>query len=323
MPIKIPDQLPARETLLDEGIMVMAESAAARQDIRPMRVGLLNLMPNKVQTETQLARLLAATALQVELTLVRATTHQSKTTPAAHLDAFYKTWEEVQGEKFDAFIVTGAPIGNIPYEDITYWSELKTIFDWTTSNCHSSLFVCWGAMAALYHFHGVGKTRLNEKAFGVFPHNNCRPGSPFLVGFADSIQVPVSRWTTLKRDVVEQVDQLRVLIDSAETGPCLIHEAFANRLFMMNHFEYDATSLKDEYLRDRAKNAETPLPKNYFPFDDPDSTPPNRWRAHAHLLFGNWLNYTYQTTPFDVTKIGEGRGGGSSNSPLAERLAAE
>lgn len=307
MPIKIPDQLPARDTLISEGIMVMDEAAAMRQDIRPMRIGLLNLMPNKIQTEAQIARLIAATALQVELTLVRAATHESKNTSYEHLAAFYRTWEEVESEKFDGFVVTGAPVGMVPYEDITYWDELKKIFDWTTTNVHSSLFVCWGAMAALYHFHGIRKAQLPEKAFGVFPHVNCRPGSPYLVGFSDSIQVPVSRWTTLPRDAIEAVPELRMLLDSQETGPCLIHEPFANRLYMINHLEYDATSLRDEYLRDRAKEPTIPLPRNYFPFDDPENIPPNRWRAHAHLLFGNWINQTYQSTSFDLDRIGEDR----------------
>ncbi|RFB04290.1 homoserine O-succinyltransferase [Parvularcula marina] len=307
MPIKIPDQLPARDTLINEGIMVMAEAEAVRQDIRPMKIGLLNLMPNKIQTETQIARLIAATALQVELTLVRAASHESKTTSAEHLAAFYRTWEEVEAEKFDAFVVTGAPVGMVPYEEITYWDELKRIFDWTTSNVHSSLFVCWGAMAALYHFHGLSKVRLAEKAFGVFPHSNCRPGSPFLVGFSDSIQVPVSRWTTMQRHDVEDVPSLRMLLDSPETGPCLIHEPHGGRLYMINHLEYDATTLRDEYLRDRRENPDTPLPKNYFPFDDPGLMPPNRWRAHAHLFIGNWINQTYQTTPFELERIGEGR----------------
>ena len=308
MPIKIPDQLPARDTLISEGIMVMDEAAAMRQDIRPMHVGLLNLMPNKIQTETQIARLVASTALQVELTLVRAATHESKNTPSDHLSAFYRTWDEVQPEKFDAFIITGAPVGMVPYEEITYWNELKQILDWTATNVHSSLYVCWGAMAALYHFHGLNKVKLPEKAFGVFPHTNCRQGSPYLIGFSDSIQVPVSRWTTLLRDDIEAVPDLRILLDGPETGPCLIHEPFGNRLYMINHLEYDATTLRDEYLRDRAQDPDIPLPRNYFPFDDPNQSPPNRWRAHAHLLFGNWLNETYQSTPFDLKRIGEGRG---------------
>lgn len=285
----------------------MDEQDAVRQDIRPMRVGLLNLMPNKIQTEIQIARLIAATALQVELTLVRASTHVSKTTPSGHLSAFYRTWADVESEKFDAFVVTGAPVGIIPYEDITYWEELKRIYNWTAQHVHSTLFVCWGAMAALYYFHGIAKTKLADKAFGVFPHTNCRPGSPLLIGFSDSIQVPVSRWTTLPRAEIEEQAALQILLDSAETGPCLIEERKNGRLYMINHFEYDATTLRDEYLRDRTGNADTPLPRNYFPFDDPGLMPPNRWRAHAHLLFANWINQVYQSTPFDHQRIGEGR----------------
>lgn len=308
MPIKVPDQLPARATLQSEGINVMDEAMATRQDIRPLRVGLLNLMPNKIQTETQLARLIAATPLQVELTLVRAATHESKTTSQEHLRDFYRTWDEVQSDKFDCFVITGAPIGMIPYEEITYWDELKRIFDWTTTHAHSTLFVCWGAMAALYYFHGIEKARLPQKCSGIFPHTNCRPGSPNLVGFSDSIQIPVSRWTNIPREEVEKTAGLKMLLDSPEAGPCLIQEEHGHRLYMINHLEYDATTLRDEYFRDRAKDPATPIPQNYFPFDDPNMIPPNRWRAHGHLFFANWINETYQTTPFDLQAIGEGRG---------------
>lgn len=305
MPIKIPDTLPATQTLIDEGVMVMAETEAARQDIRPLRVGLLNLMPNKIETETQIARLIGATPLQVELTLVRAATHEAKTTSHDHLTAFYRTWSDVERQKFDGFIVTGAPVGMIPYEDITYWEELRRIFDWTATHVHSPMFVCWGAMAALYHFHRIQKHRLTEKAFGVYPHTKRNPRSCYLTGFSDSIQVPVSRWTSLDRDEVA-ASGLEVLLDQPVTGPCLIHEAAYRRLYMINHLEYDTESLAREFRRDRETNPMAPPPRNYFPEEDPGRRPANRWKAHAHLLFGNWLNATYQTTPFDIQDIGAG-----------------
>lgn len=304
MPIKIPDTLPAFQTLVKEGVRVMTETMAIRQDIRPLQIGLLNLMPNKIKTEVQMARLVGATPLQVELSLVRVGGHRPKNTSEDHLLAFYDTWEEVRHRKFDGFIITGAPVETLDYEDVTYWDEMQRIFDWTATNVHSTLNVCWGAMAAIYHFHGVPKHTLAEKAFGVYRHHNRKPSSVYLNGFSDDFQIPVSRWTEIRMDDLRKVPQLDILMDSDETGVCLVQEAAGNRLYIFNHVEYDSTSLADEYFRDVAAGVPIKLPKNYFPHDDPTLPPLNRWRSHAHLLFGNWINEIYQTTPYDPQQIG-------------------
>jgi homoserine O-succinyltransferase/O-acetyltransferase len=304
MPIRIPDTLPAAETLTREGVAVMRETDAVRQDIRPLQIGLLNLMPNKIRTETQLARLIGATPLQVDLTLVRIGGHQPKHTSQEHLISFYQTWDEIRHRKFDGFIVTGAPVEQMEFEDVTYWNELTQIFDWTRTNVHSPLYICWGAMAAAYHFHGVPKYGLGAKAFGVYRHRNLNAASPYLAGFSDDFQVPVSRWTEVRRDDVQARPDLRVLIDSDTVGPCLLTHAASRSLFMFNHVEYDSFSLKEEYERDLADGKTIALPHNYFPGDDPSAAPLNRWRSHAHLLFGNWINQTYQTTPFTLDTIG-------------------
>ncbi|MGK0277073.1 MAG: homoserine O-succinyltransferase [Ilumatobacter sp.] len=298
MPIKIPDTLPARALLEQEGVMVMTESTAVRQDIRPLRIGLLNLMPDKIATETQIARLIASTPLQVELTLVRVGTHASKNTSEDHLISFYRTWHEVRDQYFDGFIITGAPIETLPFDDVTYWSELTEILDWTTTNVHSTFSICWGAMAALWHFHDVPKHILQDKACGVYRHRNLQPTSPYLMGFSDDFSVSVSRWTEVRRADIEEVPGLEILMDSDETGVCLISEMEGSRLYMFNHIEYDSTTLAKEYFRDIAGGAQIPVPRNYFPDDDPNLTPVNRWRSHAFLLFSNWINQVYQSTPF-------------------------
>lgn len=305
MPIKIPDQLPAFQTLLSEGVSVMTDSVAIRQDIRPLQIGLLNLMPNKIKTEIQIARLVGASPLQVELTLVRIGGHKSKNTSEEHLLSFYKTWDEVKDRKFDGFIITGAPVEMLDYEDVTYWDELTQIFEWTTTNVHSTLNICWGAMAAVYHFHNVPKYTLSEKAFGVYQHRNLNPTSPYLLGFSDDFAVPVSRWTEVLRKDIDPGSGLEVLMTSADTGLCLIAEKKGNRLYMFNHVEYDSTSLADEYFRDQSAGVPIKMPANYFPHNDETQIPLNRWRSHAHLLFGNWINQVYQTTPFVLEKIGE------------------
>jgi len=305
MPIRIPDGLPARDVLVREGVRVMDESVAIRQDVRPLQIGLLNLMPNKIATETQIARLVGSTPLQVELTLVRIGSHLAKNTSEAHLINFYHTWDDVRHRTFDGFIITGAPIETLPFQDVTYWRELEEIFDWTTTHVHSSFFVCWGAMAAAWHFHRVPKHRLTEKASGVYRHRNLNPASPYLAGFSDDFHISVSRWTEVRRE--DLVDDLEVLIDSAETGLCLLHEAHANRLYIFNHIEYDSNTLADEYFRDVKVGAPTKIPHNYFPHDDPANKPLNRWRSHAFLLFGNWINQVYQTTPYALADIGKGR----------------
>ncbi len=304
MPIRIPDTLPARATLEAEGVMVMDETAATRQDIRPLRIGLLNLMPNKIRTETQIARLLGATPLQVEMTLVRIGSHTSRNTSQEHLLSFYRTWEDVKDETFDGFIITGAPIETLDFADVTYWSELQAIMDWTKTNVHSSFFICWGAMAAINHFHDVPKYTLNEKAFGVYRHRNLNPASPYLNGFSDDFAIPVSRWTEVRSADVRNHDGLEILMESDVTGPCLIAEETGRRLYIFNHIEYDSTSLAEEYFRDREAGTPIDVPANYFPSDRPDMPPQNRWRSHAHLLFGNWINQMYQTVPFDPADIG-------------------
>jgi homoserine O-succinyltransferase len=279
--------------------MVMSESTAVRQDIRPLRIGLLNLMPDKIATETQLARLIASTPLQVELTLVRVGTHASKNTSEDHLITFYRTWDEVRDQHFDGFIITGAPIETLPFDEVTYWPELTEILDWTTTNVHSTFSICWGAMAALWHFHDVPKHILDNKAFGVYRHRNLQPASPYLAGFSDDFLVSVSRWTEVRRADIEQVPSLELLMESDETGVCLLSEAAGRRLYMFNHIEYDSTTLAKEYFRDVEAGARIEVPHDYFPNDDPNRPPVNRWRSHAFLLFGNWINQVYQSTTFD------------------------
>jgi len=305
MPIKIPDTLPARDILMAEGVSVLAETDAARQDIRPLRIGLLNLMPNKIRTETQLARLLGASVLQIELTLIRIGSHKAKTTPENHLISYYQTWDEVKDQKFDGFLVTGAPIETLPFEDVLYWNELTQIFDWTRTNVHSNLFICWGAMAAATHFYNVPKYELGEKAFGVFRHRNLDPASPYLTGFSDDFQIPVSRHTEVRREDIAQCSALKLLVDSDFTGPCLVSEPAARNLYMFNHIEYDSNSLKEEYDRDRVDGKNPRPPHGYYPGDDTSAAPLNRWRANAHLLFSNWINQIYQSVPFDPADIGK------------------
>ncbi|WP_064696471.1 homoserine O-acetyltransferase MetA [Rhizobium aegyptiacum] len=304
MPIKIPDTLPAFETLVQEGVRVLTETMAIRQDIRPLQIGLLNLMPNKIKTEVQMARLVGASPLQVELSLIRIGGHKPKNTSEDHLLAFYQTWEEVKQRKFDGFIITGAPIELLPYEDVTYWQEMQEIFNWTETNVHSTMNVCWGAMAAIYHFHGVPKYELKEKAFGVYRHRNLKPSSIYLNGFSDNFEVPVSRWTEVRREDIDKSENLEILMESSEMGVCLVHEKRGRRLYMFNHVEYDSTSLSEEYFRDVDAGVPIKMPHNYFPHNDPTLAPQNRWRSHAHLLFGNWINEIYQTTPYDLEEIG-------------------
>ncbi len=310
MPIKIPDNLPARATLEAEGVMVLREADAVRQDIRPMRIGLLNLMPNKVKTETQLARLLGSSPLQVELTLVKITNHVARNTPSDHIISFYRDWEDVRSEKFDGFIVTGAPVETMPFEEVTYWEELRRIFDWTQTNVHGCFNICWGAQAAVHHFHGMQKHLLREKMFGVYRHRNLAPTSPYLSGFSDDFSIPVSRWSEVRRDEIPRNSGLDVLMDSDEAGLCLLNDPVHRSLHMFNHIEYDSHSLSDEYFRDVAAGHRIATPHDYFPDDNPAHQPLNRWRSHAHLLFGNWINQLYQTTPFEIDEIGRQSGGG-------------
>jgi homoserine O-succinyltransferase/O-acetyltransferase len=308
MPIKIPDTLPAFQTLKDEGVIVMSETAASRQDIRPLKIGLLNLMPNKIKTEIQMARLLGASPLQVELSLVRIGGHKAKNTSEDHLLSFYNTWDEVKEQKFDGFIITGAPIETLEFQEVDYWGEMEQILDWTQSHVHSTMNVCWGAMAAIWHFNHVPKYTLDKKAFGVYRHRNLNRASPYLNGFSDDFQIPVSRWTEVRRADIETAPGLEILMESDVTGVCIVHEKKGNRLYVFNHVEYDSNSLADEYFRDVKAGVPIALPHNYFPDDNPENKPLNRWRSHAHLLFGNWINTIYQTTPYDMNAIGHNPG---------------
>ena len=302
MPIRIPDHLPARKTLEAEGVVVMDSTRAARQDIRPLKIGLLNLMPNKERTETQFSRLIGATPLQVDLTLVRITDHQSRHTSEDYLKTFYKTWEEVRREKFDGFIITGAPIAHIPFEEVRYWAEMVEIMKWTQTHVHRSMFICWGAQAALYYFHGARRYRMPEKAFGVFRHKIVNPRSPWLRGFSDSPMIPVSRLNDIDRQSLGA--DLEILIDNAEIGVCFLDDPKHRAVHMLNHLEYDNRSLADEYERDLKAGLAPRLPRNLFPDGDTSAEPENRWRSHGHLLFQNWINEIYQTTSFDIEAIG-------------------
>lgn len=304
MPIKIPSNLPAFEVLSQEGVMVMGEGRAAHQDIRPLQIGLLNLMPKKIQTETQFARLIGATPLQIELTLIRMSEHATKNTAAAHMEAFYQPFSEVKNRKFDGLIITGAPIEHLAFDEVTYWQELREILDWTQSNVHSTFGVCWGGMAMINHFHGVQKHLLDAKLFGCFRHNNLLPTSPYLRGFSDDCVIPVSRWTEMKQAEIDAATGLTTLLGSPETGPCLVEDPDHRALYIFNHFEYDTDTLKQEYDRDIANDTPINVPLNYYPQDDPSKPPLNRWRSHAHLLYGNWLNEIYQTTHYDMDRIG-------------------
>jgi homoserine O-succinyltransferase/O-acetyltransferase len=305
MPIRIPDELPARRILEKEGVGIMTKATADRQDIRPLRIGLLNLMPNKIKTETQFARLIGASPLQVELTLVRITNHTPKNTSQEHMLAFYETWEDIKHQRFDGFIITGAPIEQMPFEEVTYWKEMAAILDWTQTNVHSTMHICWAAQAAMYHFHGVEKYPLPNKAFGIYQHRNLNPSSIYLRGFADDFAMPVSRWTEVRSADIPKNRNLEILMESDEMGLCLINDPDHRSLYMFNHIEYDTRSLAEEYERDVAASKDIALPANYYPDNNPAKPPQNRWRAHAHLLFGNWINEVYQTTPFDLENIGK------------------
>lgn len=307
MPIKIPDLLPARQTLEAEGVMVMGEGDAVRQDIRPLRIALLNLMPDKIATEVQIARLLGATPLQVELTLVRITDHVSRNTPQDHMAAFYRPWEDVRNDRFDGLVITGAPVEHLAFGEISYWDELTRVLDWTQSHVHRTFTICWAALAAIYHFHGVQKHVLSEKAFGLYRHRTLEPASPFLRGFPDTFRVPVSRWAEARAEDLPKDNKLVVLAQSPDAGLCLVDDPAHRALHMFNHLEYDTATLANEYFRDAAKNPRTRLPAHYFPANDPSEPPENRWRGHAHLLFSNWINEMYQTTPFDIAHIGAQR----------------
>ncbi len=306
MPIKIPSDLPAFNVLTREGVMVMSDKQAARQDIRPLRIGLLNLMPKKIQTENQFARLIGATAIQIEFSLIRMSEHKTRNTAAEHMAEFYRPFSEVRasGEKFDGLIITGAPIEHLPFEDVTYWDEMTEVFDWTQTHVHSTFGICWGGMAMINYFHGISKYILDQKAFGCFRQNNLAPSSHYLRGFSDDLLIPVSRWTEMRQDEINEASALKTLIASDETGPCLIEDYAHRALYIFNHFEYDSDTLKQEYDRDVASGTPINVPRNYYPKDDPSQPPQNRWRSHAHLLYGNWITEVYETAPYDLNQIG-------------------
>jgi homoserine O-succinyltransferase len=305
MPITLPQNLPAFDILDAEGVMVMDKSRAAVQDIRPLRIALLNLMPKKIQTETQFARLIGATPLQIDLHLIRMSDHEAKNTTAEHMDEFYRPFRDVCDEKFDGLIITGAPIEHLSFETVGYWGELKKVMEWTQTNVHSTMGVCWGGMAMIHYFHGVQKHMLQAKAFGCFRHQNLDPSQPLLRGFSDDFVIPVSRWTEMRQDEIEQVPGLSILLGSPEVGPCLVTDPAHRATYIFNHFEYDSFTLKEEYDRDVEAGGTINVPENYYPNDNPASKPLNRWRSHAHLLYGNWINEIYQSTPFDMNDIGK------------------
>ncbi len=304
MPIKIPDNLPAVDILHQENIFVMPQNRATTQDIRPLQILLVNLMPKKIQTEVQFSRILGNTALQIELELIAPQTHTSINTPIEHLQAFYKTFNDVRDRNFDGCIITGAPVEQMAFEDVDYWQELCEIMDWTITHVHSTFHICWGAQAGLYHHYGIPKADLPEKLFGVYEHEAEYKQSILFRGFDDRFWVPHSRHTTVRREDVEAVPGLQILSSSNEAGVYCIYDKKHKHFFVTGHSEYDADTLEQEYLRDLNAGKPITIPKNYYPNDDPSQSPIVRWRAHANLLFCNWLNYfVYQTTPYDLAMI--------------------
>lgn len=308
MPLIIPKSLPAYDALYEENIFVMHRERAAAQHIRPLEILILNLMPTKVTTETQIARLLANTPIQVHMTLLQTASHAASHVSAAHLDAFYKTFDEVKDHRYDGMIITGAPVETMAFEDVDYWPELCEIMDFSESNVYSTLHVCWGAQAGLYYHYGIRKLALPAKKFGVFEHRVTRPSNPLVRGFDEVFYAPHSRHTAISREDVVNCKALRILaegaVESDEVGPFLMSTENGRQIFITGHPEYDKDTLDKEYRRDRDKGLPIAVPKNYYPNDDPTQPPLFRWRAHAHLLYENWLNYyVYQNTPYDLDAI--------------------
>jgi homoserine O-succinyltransferase len=304
MPIRIPNSLPAAEVLTGENIFIMTEERAERQDIRPLSIVLLNLMPKKIETETQLLRLIGNTPLQVDVTFLHPQTHKSKNTPEEHLMKFYNTFSEIKDKKFDGLIITGAPVEMMPFEEVNYWKELEKIMEWSKHNVYSTFHICWGAQAGLYYHYGIQKHILNEKMSGVFEHMVTKKNTMLLRGFDDIFYAPHSRHTGIKREDIEKVDELKILADSEEAGVYIVSAMNGRQIFVTGHSEYDAFTLKNEYERDMKKGMDPIIPKHYFPDDDPNNPPCVRWRAHANLLYANWLNYyVYQETPFNLDEL--------------------
>lgn len=304
MPVKIADDLPAREILANENIFVMGEHRALHQDIRALEIVILNLMPKKIATETQLLRLLGNSPLQVDITLLHPRSHVSKNTPSEHLLAFYHTFDQIKNKKFDGLVITGAPVEHLQFEDVDYWEELKTIMDWKNSNVFSTFHICWGAQAGLYHQFGIPKYPLPQKMFGVFPHQVMNKKEKILRGFDDLFYAPHSRHTEIRREDIEKVPDLKILAESVEAGVYIVATQDERQIFVTGHSEYDPLTVKSEYDRDISKGLPIMIPKNYYPENDPTKIPLVRWRGHAHLLYSNWLNYyVYQETPYDLQAI--------------------
>ncbi len=304
MPIKIPDLLPATQTLLDENIFVMTETRAITQDIRPLKILMLNLMPKKIETETQIARLIGNTPLQVELELLQTATHKPKHTSADHMLAFYKTFDEIKHNKYDGMIITGAPVELLEFEEVEYWDELCEIMEWSKTHVTSTLHICWSAQAALYYYFGVKKYTLEKKLFGVFEHTLDRKQAILFRGFDDTFLIPHSRHTTCRREDIEAVPELKIISSSKEAGVFVCATEKGKQIFVTGHSEYDADTLKKEYLRDKEAGRPIDVPKNYFPDDDDTKEPLVKWRSCANLFFSNWLNYfVYQTTPYKIEEI--------------------
>jgi len=301
MPVNIPDNLPAIDVLKEENIFVMTESRAIHQDIRPLRLLILNLMPVKITTETHLLRMLSNTPLQVEVTLLNMLSHTSKNTSIEHLLTFYKTFDEVKHKRFDGLIITGAPVELLQFEEVDYWEELKMVMDWAEHRVTSTLFICWAAQAGLYYHYGIPKYELPKKMFGIFTHTLNNPRAPIVRNFDDEFLVPHSRHTEIRREDILKVPRLEIVAESAMAGVYLVRDLEKRRIFVTGHSEYDAETLREEYERDLTKGMNIQIPYHYFPNDDPSQTPPMRWKSHAGLLFTNWLNYyVYQETPYDI-----------------------
>ncbi|MBN2806995.1 MAG: homoserine O-succinyltransferase [Prolixibacteraceae bacterium] len=304
MPVNIPHQLPAIKVLEQENIFVMDDTRAQHQDIRPLRIAVLNLMPVKVTTETDLIRLLSNTPLQLELDLVKIMGHTPKNTPEEHMQAFYTDFSQIRHKKYDGLIITGAPVEQMEFKDVTYWDELREILEWAEHNVQSSLFICWASMAALYHYYGVPKYPLDQKMFGVFHHTAVNPQLPIFRGFDDEFHLPQSRHTEIRAEDIETVPGLEVIAVSDESGVGIVKDKGGRRIFVTGHFEYSANVLDLEYRRDLASNLPIQPPKHYFKKDDPNRQPVVRWRGHANLFFQNWLNYyVYQETPYNIDEI--------------------
>ena len=304
MPIKIPNGLPAAQTLASENIFVMDETRAVSQDIRPLQILVLNLMPTKIATETQLSRLLGNTPLQVELELLHTSSHESKNTAREHLFQFYKVFDEVKERNFDGMIITGAPVEQMPFEQVEYWDELCQIMEWSKTHVYSTFHICWGAQAGLYYHYGIRKVELPEKLFGVYPHRVERRFSMLMRGFDDTFMVPHSRHTTVLREDIERCGRLKLLASSEQAGVYAVSTAGGRQIFITGHSEYDARTLEAEYLRDKAAGLPIHMPENYYPNNDDTQPPMVTWRSHASLLYQNWLNYfVYQTTPYDISNI--------------------